>query len=127
MAFLVLLQIGIIVEKWYNKAAKQQHLNNIMANQTLQTKRKTIAFPVRIIDKIERIAGRFGMDFTDYVRHLAAQKVIEEEEQTMPVYYMSDETEKALEEAEKAQKDGTILSYDSADDLMEALLSNDDE
>jgi len=73
---------------------------------------KHLVFPVRLAEQIERKASRIGFTFAEYLRHIAASDIEDEE-----VEYLDEETEKEVLQAMDEYKRGEYYTISDLSDL----------
>lgn len=87
-----------------------------------KTIRKTIAFPVGLVEELEIIAFEYHMDFPDFIRYLGIKKLeearVREQEK---IYTLSDETSRAVIEGRKEYAEGKTKSFKNGTEFMDYL------
>jgi hypothetical protein len=93
------------------------YLHIIYINMATST-RATIGFQKRMMKKAKAKADFYGVSFPEYIRHLVLIDIKEE-----PVYYLSDEAEKAVIEGRKEYREGKTTGYKDGTSLIRGILN----
>lgn len=83
-----------------------------MITQQAQIK---INLPIQLKGYLETKAGKFGMPMAGYIKYLILKDV---SKQDYPVYSASKKTEKAYKQAQKAESEGKLVSFDEFNTLL---------
>lgn len=87
-----------------------------------KTVRKTISFPVGLVQDLEVIAFQYHMDFPDFMRYLGVKKLEEAQAREQEkIYTLSDETAKAVIEGRKEYAEGKTKGFTDIKKLMRYL------
>ena len=98
----------------------------IISSANMQkTVRKTISFPVGLVEDLEIIAFQYHMDFPDLMRYLSIQELQKARaNEQAKIHTFSDETSKAVIEGRREYAEGKTKGFTDIKKLMKYLTSD---